>query len=336
MATEPRGRTHGLILGKFLPPHQGHVFLGDFARRFADELTILVCSIQREPIPGDVRYGWMRELFPFDRVIHLTEELPQEPAEHPDFWPIWRETIRRLVPERLDYVFASEEYGVRLAGELGARFIPVDPARAQVPVSGTAVRSDPLGCWQFLPPCVRSYFVRRVCVFGPESTGKSTLARQLAARFETVHVEEFARELLSRDAGRCLLEDIPLIARGQAAAEDSLARQANRVLICDTDLLTTTVWSEVLFGECPPAVAAEAARRRYDLYLLLDVDVPWVNDGERYLGDQRQEFFRRCRQALEVRQRPYVLIRGNWTERFDQACRAVEQVLAVPEAQRSR
>ncbi|HEX6986124.1 MAG TPA: AAA family ATPase, partial [Planctomycetaceae bacterium] len=218
-------------------------------------------------------------------------------------------------------------YGQPLAELLGATFIPVDVAREAVPVSGTAIRDDPLRHWEYLPAPVRPYFVKRVCLFGPESTGKSRLARDLAAHFGTVWVPEFARGLLDRKAGRCDPEDIPLIARGQAASEEALARRANRVLFCDTDLLTTTIWSDVLFGRCPAWIAAEADCRRYDLTLLLDVDVPWVDDAQRYLPHLRREFFARCESELARRGRRYVVIRGSWEERFERAVAAVEEAL---------
>ncbi len=317
----------GLILGKFMPPHRGHQALVDFGRGFAERLTILVCTLRKEPIPGDLRHAWMRELFPDAEVVHVTDEVPSDPSEHPDFWDIWRRLIRRHVPRGPDWVFASEPYGARLAEILGSRYVPVDETRGMVPISATRIREDPMGNWEYLPECVRPYFVRRVCVFGPESTGKSTLARDLAARFRTVHVSEFARGLLDPKGGRCDYEDIPLIARGQAAAEDAMARQANRVLVCDTDLLTTTIWSDVLFGKCPEEVRREAERRRYDLTLLCDVDVPWVQDGQRYLPNERAAFFERCRAALESRGRRTVRIGGPWGARLEQAARAVEALI---------
>jgi NadR type nicotinamide-nucleotide adenylyltransferase len=269
----------------------------------------------------------MRELFPSARIVHITEGLPQEPSEHPQFWDIWRQTVLRASEERIDFVFASEDYGYRLGLEVGARFIPVDVARELVPTSGTAIRARPLEHWQYIPECVRPYFVKRVCIFGPESTGKSTLARNLAAHFDTVYVSEFARGLLNHKQGVCERSDIPLIARGQAAAEESLARKANRVLICDTDLLTTTIWSDVLFGECPDWMRDAAEQRTYDLYLLSDIDTPWIDDQQRYLPHARQMFFDRCREALQSRQRSYSIIRGNWAERFEQARQKVEKFL---------
>jgi HTH-type transcriptional repressor of NAD biosynthesis genes len=315
-----------MILGKFMPPHAGHEYLVQFARGFVNRLTVLVCSLESEPIPGELRCQWMRELFPDVRVVHVTEDLPQTPAEHPRFWDIWRRVVRQAVGEPIDYVFASEDYGHRLAAELDATFVPVDLSRTHVPISAAQIRASPLAHWEFIPACVRPYFVRRVCLFGPESTGKSTLAAQLAAHYRTVHVPEFARGWLDPKQGVCAAEDIPIIARGQLAAEDALARQANRLLLCDTDLLLTTIWSDVLFGDCPSWIRELAASRHYDLYLLLDIDAPWIDDAQRFLAHRRQEFFDRCRTLLDRTGRPYVTIRGPWPARFAQACEAVDRL----------
>lgn len=317
----------GMLLGKFLPPHLGHVYLVEFAQNYVSDLTVVVGTLPTEPIPGELRYQWMRELFPNARVVHLPDELPQYPHEHPDFWQLWHNALTGVLPYFPDYVFASEDYGYRLAEVLGATFVPVDVARGSVPISGTAIRSDPMGHWDYLPRCVRPYYARRVCVFGPESTGKSTLAQNLAHHFQTALVPEYARTLIEAQDGKIGLEDIPRIARGQAAAEDALARNANRLLVCDTDLLTTTIWSDILFGECPAWVHDEAERRTYDLYLLTDVDVPWVEDIVRYLPDERRAFFDRCEAALASRNRPYVRISGSWEERFETARAAVERLL---------
>jgi NadR type nicotinamide-nucleotide adenylyltransferase len=317
--------TTGMLLGKFMPPHLGHVYLGEFAARFVDHLTIVVGSLEREPIPGELRFRWMQELFPFANVVHLTDELPQEPAEHPDFWNIWRTALLQILPSRPDYVFASERYGWRLAEELGAVFVPVDGPRSAVPVSGTAIRTDPAANWAYIPRCVRPYFLRRVCVFGPESTGKTTLARKLADHFATAWVPEYARTLLEAREERVRIDDMELIARGQAASEDALARNANRVLITDTDPLATLIWSDVLFGTIPPQVRKIADSRAADLYLLMDADAaPWVADPIRYLPDGGRVFFERCRAELDARGRRYVVIQGDWDERFRAAVAAIE------------
>lgn len=319
--------THGLVLGKFMPPHRGHQLLVDFARRYVDELTVLVCTLEQEPIDGELRFRWMSELCGDARVVHVTEEVPQEPSEHPEFWAIWRELVLRHIDRPIDFVFASEDYGERLAKEVGARFVPVDPGRHQVPVSATKIRADPLRYWDYLPDVVRPYYVRRVCLFGPESTGKTTLSEQLAGHYETVAVAEYAREILAQKGGELDLADMASIARGQVAAEEALARQANRILFCDTDPLTTSIWSEELFGECPASIHDEAAQQRYDLTLLLDVDVPWVADEHRYFPEQRRIFFERCQAALEEARRPYRVVQGSFAERFEAACSAVDELV---------
>ncbi|HOI56241.1 MAG TPA: AAA family ATPase [Phycisphaerae bacterium] len=324
------GSGTGLILGKFMPPHLGHQYLVDFGRHYVRELTVLVCSLPSEPISGELRYRWMCEMFPQAtvRLVHVTDDLPQEPKDHPQFWQIWHDVVRRYLPSGPDFVFACEDYGYRLAEILGARYIPVDRGRDLVPVSATAIRNDPMAHWRYIPPVVRPYYVRRVCLFGPESTGKTTLAADLAKHYDTVWVGEHARPLLDHKAGVCDVADIPLIARGQIAAEEALARQANRILICDTDPLLTTVWSDVLFNGCPDWLHSAAEQRHYDLYLLLDVDVPWVQDGQRYLSHARRDFFVRCRDVLTQLNRPFVGIKGNWDERLAAATRAIDDLLS--------
>ncbi len=318
--------TQGLVLGKFMPPHRGHQYLIDFARHFVDELTVVVASLPTEPIPGALRHGWVTEMFPNVNVVHLTDENPQYPEEHPDFWSIWLRSLLRVAPPP-DFLFASEDYGARLAETLGAIFIPTGGGRELLPVSGTVIRSDPLAHWDFILECARPYFVRRVCVFGPESTGKTTLAQQLSEHYSTVAVPEFARSLLESKGGVLEPADIPHIARGQMAAEEALARQSNRLLVCDTDVLTTTLWSEVLFGDCPAWIRDVADCHRYDITLLTGVDVPWIADPVRYLPKERESFYARCVAELERLGRRYIPVEGSKDERFETARIAVDQVL---------
>ena len=291
-----------------------------------DELIVVVASLPGEPLTGDLRHAWVRELAPYADVRHHTEENPSYPHEHPDFWELWQASLRRLVPEPLDLVFTSEDYGEELARRLGARHVPVDPGRERFAVSGTAVRDDPYGHWQFLPPCVRRHYCLRVAIVGPESTGKTTLARQLAEHFETLWVPEYARGFLDwRNARRensaiCLVEDIPLIALGQRASEEALAGQANRLLFCDSDLTTTRIWSRHFFGQAP-----ELPEQDYALTLLCDVDVPWVPDPQRDQPHRREEFLALF-QAEYASRRP-ALIRGDFEQRLQQAVRRVGELL---------
>jgi HTH-type transcriptional repressor of NAD biosynthesis genes len=321
----------GMVLGKFMPPHLGHVYLVDFARSYVSDLTVVVGTLAREPIDGELRARWMRELFPTTRVVHLTDENPQEPHEHPQFWDIWRESLLRVLPGRPDYVFASEMYGERLARELDAEWIPVDVGRTIVPVSATAIRADPLGHWRYIPRCVRPHFVRRVCVVGPESSGKTTLASALARHFGTTWVPEYARTLLERRGDSTPAsapvrpEDMMRIVRGQVASEEALAPDADRVLIVDTDALTTLLWSDLLFGRHDLALDEAAAHHTHDLHLLCQPDIAFVPDVVRYAERERPAFFDRLRSELERRGRPFVVISGE--ARLERAIAAVDELL---------
>ncbi|MFT5355961.1 MAG: HTH-type transcriptional repressor of NAD biosynthesis genes [Polyangiales bacterium] len=313
----------GLVIGKFLPLHQGHAHLLRVAQSLSKRLHIVVCSLADEPIPGALRVRWVEDLFPTAAVHHLDKELPGNPEEHPRFWDLWREALTNILPESAGRVFASEEYGARLADELGAVFHPVDLERAAVAISGTELRARPLHHWKYLPEPVRAHYARRICVFGPESVGKTTLARRLAEHLDTVCVPEYARTYLEQRGGNLRERDLVEIARGQKALEDSLARQANRVLVMDTDTLSTTLWAKKLYGRCDPKIEQLARTRFADLYLLCDVDVPWVKDPVRYLPADRTEFFREFETELKDRELPYVVIRGDWDERWRAAVGAV-------------
>jgi len=184
--------TRGFLLGKFMPPHAGHMLLCETARGLVDRLTILVCWLSGDPIPGPLRLEWMRALFPDCRVIGHEAAVPQAPGDHPDFRPIWRGIVREAHPEPIDIVFAGEDIGQRLAAEVGARFILVGP-RAYPDLSASKVRADPWAHWHALPAPVRAHYARAICLHGPESTGKSTLSALLAAHFATLWVPEYGR-----------------------------------------------------------------------------------------------------------------------------------------------
>jgi HTH-type transcriptional repressor of NAD biosynthesis genes len=326
--------TTGLIIGKFFPPHRGHAHLIKTALRQVDHLVVLVCSLRREGIPGERRVLRLREMFPAADVRHHADENPSEPRENPRFWEIWTASIRRIVPTGPDIVFSSEDYGDELARRLGARHVMVDRERRAVPVSGRAIRESPLDHWDDLPECVRPEYARRVVVSGPESTGKTTLASRLARHFGTVWVPEFARGYLdAKYAGGeipsppCDEGDIPTIAHGQVESEDEAARRSNRLLVCDTDLYVTRLYAEEFFGRCPEWIREEAGRRRYDLHLLLDVDVPWAPDAQRDRPHRRAVLLHRLRVWLEGDGRRYRLVSGDGDARWRDVVAAVEALL---------
>jgi HTH-type transcriptional repressor of NAD biosynthesis genes len=315
----------GLIIGKFMPIHAGHQHLIDTGRASVDQLTVLVCSHAWEPIPGELRYNWVKEMNPDVNVVWVSEELPSQPEQDPDFWNIWRRAIFKYAP-RPEALFSSEDYGNRLAEALGCVHVCVDPLRGKYHISGEKVRDDPYRWWDFIPPPVRAYYTKRVCIVGPESTGKTTLAEALARRLRTVWVPEFAVDYLKNgNSDLKSLADIENIARGQMQTEDAMARLANRVLVCDTDLMTTAIWSKHYFGECPDWIVKESYSRKYDLFLLTDIDIPWVGSLWRDCPDKRGIFRELFTKELEQRGRKFFIISGASPEKRLQT--AIDHVL---------
>ncbi|NBZ89854.1 AAA family ATPase [Stagnihabitans tardus] len=318
--------TRGFLLGKFLPPHAGHRFLAQVAAGLCDELTVLVCSLPDDPIPGSLRHGWMTAMLPGVRVLHHDRIVPQEPADHPDFWPIWRRICLTAQGGPIDVVFGSEPYVHRLAAEVGARPVLIDPERLAFPTSGTAVRRNPPGQWRFLPPEVRPHFQRRIVLVGAESVGKSTMAQSLAAEFDTLYVPEYGRvHDAHRAEGPWTEADFAQIMAGHRAMRRALAGQAGPVLFEDTDPLLTQVWQGFLTGQAPTEPPPDLA----DLYFVLDIDRPWIDDGTRYQGDPaaRAAFQAAVLAQLDRFGANRVLITGDWAERRALCIRAVSRLL---------
>jgi NadR type nicotinamide-nucleotide adenylyltransferase len=322
----------GFVVGKFFPPHRGHKHLIDTARRQVDRLVVLLPHHASQRIPGEIRKQWLEEIHR-DCEIHLVPDELENEAE------AWAEFTIRHLGAAPDVVFTSEDYGPRFAQLMGSRHVMVDRDRSTVPISGTAVRNAPLEHLDFLEPCVRAYFVRRVVLIGAESTGKTTLAALLAKRFNTVWVAEYGREYWEKKvAGLSMSDPLPdwtsgefiEIATEQQRRENALARTANKVLIADTNAFATGTWHE-RYMNCRCAAVDEIGQRdRVDLYLLTEPDFPFVQDGWRdgqHIRDWMHERF-----VVETERTGVMTVRlsGSIESRIETASSAIDQVLRKP------
>lgn len=166
--------------------------------------------------------------------------------------------------------------------------------------------------------------IKKVAVTGPESTGKSVLARSLADYFRTSWVEEYAREYLEKIQRPYDENDILEIAKGQLKNEERLLRSANGIFFCDTELIVTKIWSEVKYKRCNSWIIDNIILNPYDLYLLCDIDLPWVDDPQREHPHMRRELFLLYHDELVKRGVPFSVISGTGEARLKNALRALK------------
>jgi NadR type nicotinamide-nucleotide adenylyltransferase len=165
----------------------------------------------------------------------------------------------------------------------------------------------------------------KIAVTGPESTGKSTLAQQLADHYQTVWVPEFARTYLLRLDRPYNYDDILTIARSQKRSEEAMLPLANHLLFTDTELLVTKIWCEVKFGKCHPWIREQVSLRDYDLYLLTDIDLPWEYDPLREDKNTREFLFDRYKSELQKLGVNFKIVKGSGKERLNCAIKIIEK-----------
>jgi len=353
-----KGFAHGLVIGKFYPPHAGHVHLIRTALDRCERVTVQVLFASRENLPGDLRRRWLAECFPGMPGLRILAGLDDAPVDYgcEAAWDAHVGIMRELIREAdrieafpaVDAVFTSEPYGQELSRRFGASEVLVDLDRSAFPVSGTAARQDLPACWELLPEPVRAGLARRVVVLGAESTGTTTLSQDLHAALRkrgavwtrTAWVREFGREysgdLQSRQRrlARSVLpsefpwdeEDFVAIAGTQNRLEDEAARSGSPVLVCDTDALATCLWHERYLGTWSPRVA-EIARSvpPRALYLLTSHEgVDFEDDGLRDRPELRPGMTRRFREILASQEVPWHELTGSRAQRLEAALRLVD------------
>jgi HTH-type transcriptional repressor of NAD biosynthesis genes len=317
----------GLIIGKFMPIHSGHVALIRFAQLHCDELIVSMSYTALDPINELLRFNWIKEIFKHDSKITVeisldnfdNERLPMEERVK-----IWANFLRKRFPP-VDVVFSSELYGEHLAHELNVSHQLFDLNRTKFPVSATQIRSSPFTYWQFIPAEVRPYYVKKICFYGAESTGKSTMAKRMAEIYQTEFVPEVAREMIS--SNDFTIDDIIRIGHAQTQRVKDKLKTANKVIFCDTDLITTQIYSRQYLHEVPEVLLKLEKEISYDLYLLFDTDVPWVADGLRDLGNKREAMTKIFEEELSARKIHPIPVKGTWQEREEIVRKVIDLLL---------
>lgn len=351
---------HGLVIGKFYPPHEGHHLLISTAAACSERVTVLVLSHEVESIPHADRLRWLREVHAGEAHVTFQGVIDDHPVDFTDpvVWDlheaVFRAGLAAVTSDPVTAVFSSEDYGDELARRLGAVAVPVDLGRGLAPVSGTAVRADPVAHWESLTPPVRAWFARRVAVVGAESSGTTTVSRAIAdalrarggahgdTRWVPERLRSFAISKLAADRAAAVVvgrrppameelqwstDELAAVARAQNDREDVAARQGGPVLVCDTDAFAVGVWHERYLGA--PAASIDALARHHPLYLVTDHDgVPFEQDGYRDGEALRPWMTERFEQLLDATGRRHVVLRGRLDERVAAGLTAIDALLA--------
>ena len=324
---------HGLVVGKFYPPHAGHHFLVESAADACDRLTVVVAASSVESIPLEARVAWMASAHA-DRVnVRVVGAVDDHPIDYDDdaIWSLHVGVFAAAAGAPVDAVFTSEPYGQELGRRLGAVSVTVDADRLVHPCSGTAVRADLPGHWHELAPPTRIGLAVRVAFVGAESTGTTTVSQAVAAALGAPWVREYGRDHTSvvlAEGRDWNAEDFAFIASEQVRLEDEAA-VAGPVVVCDTDAFATGIWEERYLGRRSREVEALGEARPHSLYLLTsDEGVPFVQDGLRDGEHLRSWMTGRFVERLEETGRRWALLTGPLDGRIARSIELIEGVVA--------
>jgi NadR type nicotinamide-nucleotide adenylyltransferase len=319
----------GVTVGKFNPPHLGHLYLIETAAARVDHLFVLLGDRPDQTIPAGQRKAWLEDASPTNVTVLITpDDLPLENEP-------WAERTLEVLPALPDLAFTSEPWGEGWAELMGAAHVPVDPDRTRFPISADVLRDDLGTNFGWLIPAARAELTRRAVVIGAESTGKTTLAQDLTHALGTVWVPEYGRWYWE---GRRYLadrrwdtEEFRRITAAQRSLEADLARRAaNGIVIADTDALVTAVWHERYLGFSDPNLEAGLADGRPDLYLLCSPDFAWVQDGTRESNGERQWMHQAMAERARATGAEIVVLTGPPEQRLAQALEVVRPLTVFP------
>lgn len=345
-------KTVGMFFGKFAPLTTGHVSAINRAAGRVDELYVVLCYDEKfnstEPtslqkaLSLNSRFRALVNTFKHMKHVHVTYVDETPVPSYPEGSEQFTDLVRHKLHEefkvlQIHEVFSSEiEYAEYFSTYWPkSTHVLIDPERKLVDISATKVRSNPYQYWDYLSHAAKRDFVKKVCIIGVESTGKSTLTKNLANHFSTVSVEEVGRTMCEDEmAGTekfMSARDYEAIAVSHKVKEYEYSKIANKVLFSDTNNLIT-LFSMECQGITSAMVQEMAEREEYDLVIMLDTDVQWVYDPLRTnsTDELRASTFEQLKDICTRVGTEYVQIGGTYNERYNASVELVNNLLGEP------
>lgn len=315
--------THGLIFATALLPTVGHQHLISFAANFVDQVHVIISTRSQEPTNFHQRVSGLASESNVQFYEHSDDDAPQNPSSEHDtaFWEYWSNVVRERVTDKIDYVFASELYGQQVADSISAEFIPVDIAREVQPVKGTEVRKHLFDLQCEIAASFKEYLSLNVVLFGPESCGKTTMARRLAKHFNGVYLPEWARPYLETVGPKVTEHKLKQIVNGQYASERAAESIDTLITFKDTDLLTTLGFYLYNGITQPEQLQWMIDEYPNDLYIVMNDKIAFEPDPLRYGGDKRETSKQFWIDVLESEDREYYVVRSTDPDKqFQEIC----------------
>jgi HTH-type transcriptional repressor of NAD biosynthesis genes len=321
------------VFGKFLPFHKGHEAMIKFALAKCDFLTVLVCCSDKENISSSTRKKWIEKAFKKEKNIeirtfnYLEIELPNTSESSESVSKIWADVFKKQLPD-YSLLITSEEYGNFVAAFMNIQHIAFDIPKKIYPVSATAVRNNLFANWQFLPDSVKPDFAIKVVVLGTESTGKTTLTERLTKHFNCSSVNEAGRDLIA-NSNSFEFDDLHLVASEHAKRIEKSILANSPLVIIDTDIHTTKSYSRFTFEKELEISTDIYNSNRANIYLYLNNDVKYLQDGTRLSEAERNLLDLSHRQVLKDHNIDIIEVKGDWNERFEKAVEQINKLIAT-------
>jgi NadR type nicotinamide-nucleotide adenylyltransferase len=310
----------GITIGKFMPLHVGHELMIEFGIAMCNELNIIVSGKETDVIPLSVRWAWVNEKYGHLPNVFVHDHTDESPTpinvdEHgtvldSEYQEYWKNEFTRMAPHATHFV-SSDFYGQTMADLLGIEWMPVDPLREMFEISATQIRSNPIKYFQYISNVAKPYFTKKIAIVGPESSGKSTMVKNLAHHYNGNIVHEYGRTLSEAKKNDLTKDDFMQITEGQQALIDiAINKGRSPYLFIDTEAYVTYLFSKIYLDEYTEEILEYGKNQEIDHYIVLAPTVKWVNDGTRILGDQekRERFFNNLTAILIEHKKSYTII----------------------------